>query len=52
MIPDSPELYMTKETLERRLERRMSEHYHGMALQRFEPEMDTHSNATRLKRLA
>ena len=29
----------------------MSEHYHGMALQRFEPHMLTHSDTTRIARL-
>ena len=50
-VPDSPELYATKENLESRLSRRTHENYRGKALYRFEPNMDTHSASTRQARL-
>jgi len=51
LLPGSPELYKTKEALEERLHRRVGDGYSGKALQRFEPNMNTHSEATRLARL-
>jgi len=52
LVRESPEVYATKETLERRLERRIHDGYDGLALQRFDPLIKTYSETQRLKRLA
>ena len=52
LLPGLPELYKAKEALEERLRRRVRDGYSGMALCRFKPHIDTHSETTRLARLA
>jgi len=41
LLPDSPELYLSKEALTDKLSRRLSSDYQGKALCRFEPSFDT-----------
>ena len=41
LLPDSPELYLTKEALTERLRRRLSPSYKGKALYKFEPSIST-----------
>ena len=51
LTPGSPELYATKEVLMKRLCRRTLHGYNGMALTRFDPEIERYSGLDRLARL-